>query len=175
MAVLTSLFVLLGVAAITAMIGVLSTALLISVLAQKLELSRSEKYVHNFVLNMKIAKERKNQAANVIKSVLKIWYLKRKNRLTSNEYIKAQRRLFRSINFNQQLKQEQKKLVDNCIGIPELIVMQRQINDKTDENTQTLTIMKLKVDKIEEKLIDMDQTMTKIQDTLHLLLNRISQ
>jgi hypothetical protein len=111
----------------------------------------------------------------VIKSVLKIWYLKRKNRLTSNEYIKAQRRLFRSINFNQQLKQEQKKLVDNCIGIPELIVMQRQINDKTDENTQTLTIMKLKVDKIEEKLIDMDQTMTKIQDTLHLLLNRISQ
>ena len=157
------------------MIGVLSTALLISVLAQKLELSRSEKYVHNFVLNMKIAKERKNHAANVIKFVLKLWFLKRKHQPTSNEYIKAQRGLVRSMHFNQQLKQEQKKLIDSCIGIPELVVMQRETNDKIRENTQTLLIMNLKVDKIEEKLGDMNHAITNIQDTLHLLLNRIEQ
>jgi hypothetical protein len=39
------------------LLGILSTALIISVLAQKLELSRSEKYVHNFVLNIELAKE----------------------------------------------------------------------------------------------------------------------
>jgi len=166
---------LLGVAAITAMIGVLSTALLISVLAQKLELSRSEKYVHNFVLNMKIAKERKTHAANVIKFVLKLWFLKRKRQPTSNEYIQAQRGLVRSMHFNQQLKQEQKKLIDNCTGLPELVLMQHDTNDRTRENTQTLSIMKFKVDKIEEKLTDMNQAITNIQNTLHLLLNRIQQ
>jgi hypothetical protein len=166
---------LLGVASITALIGVLSTALLVSVLAQKLELSRSEKYVHNFVLNMKMAKERKNQAANIIKFILKLWLLKRKHQLTSNEYIQTQRGLVRSMHFNQQLKQEQKKLIDNCTGLPELVLMQHDTNDRTRENTQTLAIMKFKVDKIEEKLADMNDAITNIQNTLHLLLNRIQQ
>jgi hypothetical protein len=166
---------LLGVAAITAMIGVLSTALLISVLAQKLELSRSEKYVHNFVLNMKIAKERKTHAANVIKFVLKLWFLKRKHQPTSNEYIQAQRGLVRSMHFNQQLKQKQKKLIDSCIGIPELVLMQRETNEKIRENTQTLVIIKLKIEKNQEKLGQMNHAITNIQNTLHLLFNRIQQ
>ncbi|CAF0800119.1 unnamed protein product [Adineta steineri] len=121
-------------------------------------------------------KERKNHAANIIKYIFKLWFLKKKQQQpTSNEYIKAQRELVRSIHFNQQLKLEQKKLVDSCIGIPELVVIQRQTNDKTRENTQTLAIMKLKMNKIEEQLGEMNHAITNIQNTLHLLLNRISQ
>jgi hypothetical protein len=51
---------------------------LIAVLAQKLILNRWEKYVHNFVLNIELAKERRIEAANVIKYALKLWLLKRK-------------------------------------------------------------------------------------------------
>ncbi|CAF1417117.1 unnamed protein product [Adineta steineri] len=164
-----------SVAGITAMIGLLSTAFLVSVLSQKLKLSRSEKYVHIFVLNMQMLKERKNHAANIIKFIFKLWLLKKKHQPTSNEYIKAQRELVRSMHFNQQLKLGQKKLVDSCIGIPELVVIQRQTNDQTCENTQTLAIMKLKMNKIEEQLGEMNHAITNIQNTLHLLLNRISQ
>ncbi|CAF4244027.1 unnamed protein product, partial [Adineta steineri] len=164
-----------NVAGITAMIGLLSTAFLVSVLSQKLKLSRSEKYVHIFVLNMQMLKERKNHAANIIKFIFKLWLLKKKHQPTSNEYIKAQRELVRSMHFNQQLKLGQKKLVDSCIGIPELVVIQRQTNDQTCENTQTLAIMKLKMNKIEEQLGEMNHAITNIQNTLHLLLNRISQ
>ncbi len=53
--------------------------------------------------------------------------------------------------------------------------MQRETNDKIRENTQTLLIMKLKVDKTEEKLGDMNHAITNIQNTLQLLLNRIEQ
>jgi len=155
--------------------GILSTALIISVLAQKLELSRSEKYVHNFVLNIELAKERKVQAANVVKFALQVWYLQQKNRLTSSQYIKAQRRLFRSIHFIQQIKQEQKKLIDNCLGFPELITTQRETNVKTQVNTQKSIIMKSKMDTIEQKLADMNQTMVNIQNTLNVVLNKISQ
>jgi chromosome condensin MukBEF ATPase and DNA-binding subunit MukB len=79
------------------------------------------------------------------------------------------------MHFNQQLKQEQRKLVDNCVGLPELLTIQRETSDKTQENTERLTIMKLKVDQIEGQLADINQTMTNIQNTLTLLLNRILQ
>ncbi len=129
--------------------------------------------MHNFVLNIGLAKERKIQAANVIKYAIKLWYLKRTHRPTSFEYIKIQRRLLRSIHLNQQLKQEQRKLVDNCIGLSELLTIERKTNDKIQENTERLTLMKLKVDQIEGQLADINQTMTNIQNTLTLLLNRI--
>jgi hypothetical protein len=164
---------LLGVAAITGLIGVLSTALLISVLAQKLMLTRSEKYVHNFVLKIGLAKECKNQSANVVKYALKLWFLKRKHRFSSMQCITVQRKLFRSILDNQLLKQEQRQLVDNCVGLPELLTTQRETNDRGQENTQRLTIMQLKVEKIEEKLMDINQTMFNIHNTLNVLLNKM--
>ncbi|CAF3485260.1 unnamed protein product [Rotaria sp. Silwood1] len=163
------------IASIIGLIGVLSTALLISVLADKLKLTRSEKYVHNFVLNIELAKKRNNQAANIIKFVIKVWYLKRKHQCTSAEYIRVQQKLFRSIRFIQKLKQKQGKLIDNCIGLQEIIMIQRETNSKTEENAEQLTIMKSKVDKIDENLVDINHTMISIEKTLNLLLNKISQ
>ncbi|CAF3477244.1 unnamed protein product [Rotaria sp. Silwood1] len=55
------------VAAMTGLVGIFSTALLIAVLTQKLLMNRWEKYVHNFVLDIELAKKRKINAANVIK------------------------------------------------------------------------------------------------------------
>ena len=81
----------------------------------------------------------------MIKCALRVWYLKRKYRPISDEYIKAQRRLVRSIHFNQQLKQEQTKLVDNCIGFPELLTTQREINVEIRQNTHRSIIMQLKM------------------------------
>lgn len=161
------------IAGMIGLFGILSTALLTSVLAQKLALSRSEKYVHNFVLNIELAKQRRHQAANVVKCALKVWYLKRKGRPSSSQFIGAQRNLFRSIHANQQLKQEQKGLVDNCIGLPELITLQREVNGKTKEQTHKSIVMKSKIDQFEKKLSDMDEKMTNIQNTLNLLLDRI--
>ncbi|CAF3950266.1 unnamed protein product [Adineta steineri] len=159
-----------SIAAITALIGVLSTALLISVLAQKLELTRSEKYVHNFVLNIGLGKERQIQAANIIKYAIKRWYLNRKHQSLTSEYIKIQRRLYRSIHFNQRLKREQKKVIDSCIGLPELITAQRESNDKIKK----LMSMEVKVDRIEKNVADMNTTMNSIRNTLDLLLNKIT-
>ncbi|CAF5092970.1 unnamed protein product, partial [Rotaria sp. Silwood1] len=45
------------VAAMTGLVGIFSTALLIAVLTQKLLMNRWEKYVHNFVLDIELAKK----------------------------------------------------------------------------------------------------------------------
>jgi hypothetical protein len=167
-------FVFIGVAAVVALVGVLSTALLISVLTQKLELSRSEKYVHNFVLKIGLAEDQKIQAANVMKFAIKLWYLKRKQLSASLEYTKTQRRLFRAIHFNKRLKQKQQKLVDNCIGLPELLTVQRETRDRTEDTAQLLATMSSKIEKIESELAWTSQTMTNIRSTLGLLLDRMS-
>ncbi|CAF3827993.1 unnamed protein product [Rotaria sordida] len=166
------------IAAIIGLVGVFSTALVIAVLAQKLLLDRCEKYVHNFVMNIELAKEHKIQAANVIKFTVKVWYMKNKHiSLSSIRYLQAQRRLFQSIHLLQQVKQEQGKLIDNCVGHIDLLTIQRKTHAQTYETKEQLKTMKIKIDKIEEKLIEMNtninNTTNDIQKTLNILLNTV--
>ena len=156
----------------TGLIGVFSTALLISVLAQKLQLTRSEKYVHHFDLNLQLAKERRCEAANIIKFAVKVWYLKRRYRRTSRQCLQAERKLFRSIHTNQRLEQVQRKLTDNCLGLPELLNLQRDVSMKTEDTAECLLEMQTKIKDIDEKLLRIDHSVIDIQKTLHLLLNR---
>lgn len=63
--------------AITGAIGVGITALLVAVLAQKLEQTRAEKYVHSFVSRLELDKTQKHAAANVIKNAMRLWRMKK--------------------------------------------------------------------------------------------------
>jgi hypothetical protein len=156
------------------LVGVFSTALVIAVLAQKLALDRWEKYVHNFVLNTELAKQRKVQAANIVKHAIKVWVLKRKDRSRSSiRYHLAQRRLYESIYLVQKFKKEQRKLIDNCVGLIDLLTIQRTTSIKTDENAQQMMIMENKIDNIEEKLVGMNNVINDIQKTLNILLTRV--
>jgi hypothetical protein len=143
--------------------GLFLSALVISVLAQKLVLSRWEKYVHNFVLNMDLTKQRKNEAANIIKYAVKVWYLKRKDRQKCMKCIKAQWKLFRSIRIMQGVKQDQRRLVDSCVVLADVFTLQCDGNNKTDKLVEQMNTMNIAVDKIEG-------TMNNIQSTLNQLL-----
>jgi len=157
---------------VIALFGLSSSALLISVVAQKLQLTRWEKYVHNFVSDIELTRERRNQAANVIKFAIKVWYLKRKNNHRSLQYFKAQRLLFKSIHYLQKIKCNQRKLNDNCLGLVELTNIQRYTSIKTKRILKEVTTIKFTIDKIEEKIVNMNNTMNNIQSTLNLLLDK---
>lgn len=60
----------------TGFMGVGTTALLVAVLARKLEQTRSERYVFNMVTRIQIENRRKAAAANVIKSCINLWRVK---------------------------------------------------------------------------------------------------
>ncbi|CAF0830543.1 unnamed protein product [Rotaria sp. Silwood1] len=164
-----------GIAAITGIIGVFSTALLVAVISQKLELTRSEKYVHNFVANIELAKAHKNQAANVVKFGWKVWFLKRKGKHMFIQYIQAQRKLLTSIHYIRKIKQEQRKLTDNCVTLLELYTVQRSTSTTTDETSQKVILMEHKIDTIEDHLIELNQGMINLQDKINILLDRIQQ
>jgi len=156
-------------------IGVFSTALLVAVISQKLELTRSEKYVHNFVANIQLAKIYKNQAANVVKYGWKVWFLKRKGKHMIIHYIQAQRKLLTSIHYMRKIKQQQRKLNENCITLLELYTLQTSTNTVADETSQKVLLMENKVDKMEDKLIEINQGMIILQDKINILLDRIPQ
>ncbi|CAF4147922.1 unnamed protein product, partial [Rotaria sordida] len=162
------------------LVGVFSTALVIAVLAQKLLLDRCEKYVHNFVMNIELAKERKIQAANVIKFAFQVWHLKKKNIPESYiGYLQAQRRLFQSTHLLHEIRQKREKLIDNCVDHIDLLAIQRNTSVQIYEVIEPLKTMKVKVDKIEEKLIEMNtninNTINDIQKTLNILSEKFSK
>ena len=154
------------------MIGILSSALLISVLAQKLLFNRWEKYVHNFVLNIELAKTRKHQAANVIKFAMKVWFLKRKQKSSSIHHLKAQWKLFRSIHTLQQVKDERRKLVDGCLVLADVFNLQRAGDERMVAIGQDLSAMKLIIEQWEHQLNNLNQTMKSIQQTLGSVSHR---
>jgi uncharacterized protein YpiB (UPF0302 family) len=131
--------------------------------------------VHNFVASIELAKSHKHQAANVVKYGWKVWFLRRKGKQMVIEYIQAQRKLLTSIHLVRKIKQRERKLADNYVSLLELYTVQRSTSETTDEMSQRVILMEHKVDKMEDRLIEINQGMVTLQDKLNILLDRITQ
>jgi hypothetical protein len=157
----------LGIAAFIGIFG-----LLIAIIAQKLVLTREEKYVHTFVLNTKLAVKRKNEAANVIKFAIKVWYLKRHGKYKSIQYFQTRRKLSRSIHYLQQIRQEQRTLHDRCVGYIELMNIQRETQVQTEETIEKIVALKTEITEIKVEMYNMHRSMHTLQKTLNTLLDK---
>jgi hypothetical protein len=132
--------------------------------------------VHSFVLNTELAKQHKAQAANIIKHALRIWIWERTNKpLSSIQHLEEQRKLFRSIDIIHHIKQKERKLIDNNIGLPEIVTLQRETNTTTDKTMQKLTHLELKIDSLEDQINNVNYTMNSIQTTLDLLVDKVTK
>ncbi|CAF4424139.1 unnamed protein product, partial [Rotaria sp. Silwood2] len=109
-------------ATMTSCLGVMTGAFLVAILSQKLLLSRWEKYIYNFVLKVELAKAQKYHAANIIQYGWKSWRLTGMGMQQSIEYVNTQRKLFEEVSTMQQIKQGQRALANNVIGLAELMI-----------------------------------------------------
>ncbi len=157
------------------MIGLLLSALIIAILTRKLLLTREEKYVYTFGLNTILAKKHKNQAANIIKFAMKVWFLKRHDKSTWFQCFQAQRKLFRSIHALQQIRQEQRSLVDSCVGFPELINSQHNTHVQTEEAIDQIVAIKIDVKEIKDELNNLNRTLYTLQNTMNILLRKATE
>ncbi|XP_043566795.1 small conductance calcium-activated potassium channel protein 2-like isoform X2 [Chiloscyllium plagiosum] len=62
-----------GVCLLTGIMGAGCTALVVAVVARKLELTKAEKHVHNFMMDTQLSKRVKNAAANVLRETWLIY------------------------------------------------------------------------------------------------------
>lgn len=74
-----------GICLVVGVMGAASTALVVAVVARKLELTKAEKHVHNFMMDTQLTKRVKNAAANVLRET---WLIYKNTKLVSWNLIK---------------------------------------------------------------------------------------
>ncbi|XP_052798308.1 small conductance calcium-activated potassium channel protein 2-like isoform X2 [Mya arenaria] len=117
----------------TGLMGVGTTALLVAVLARKLEQTRSERYVFNMVSRIQIEKRRKTAAANVIKSVIQLWMVRKYSSEDKALKRKYMDHLKASIRQLRTAKMEKAHIDEFNVGILEVSETVNRISDTFDK------------------------------------------
>ena len=143
-----------GIAVLTGIFGAGVTALVVAVLARKLELSRAEKYVHNFVIDVELDKRYKHAAANILKAGWLVYKNKKMGKL--GKVLRYQRKLLRAIHSIRDVKQGQHRLQENTISVVEMFKTQSTIDTSVrniDSNTADMTT---RIERLEQRLESID-------------------
>ncbi|XP_030676292.1 small conductance calcium-activated potassium channel protein 1 isoform X1 [Nomascus leucogenys] len=126
-----------GVCLLTGIMGAGCTALVVAVVARKLELTKAEKHVHNFMMDTQLTKRVKNAAANVLRET---WLIYKHTRLVKKpdqaRVRKHQRKFLQAIHQAQKLRSvkiEQGKLNDQANTLTDLAKTQSVMYDLVSE------------------------------------------
>uniref|UniRef100_A0A4W2HQF9 Potassium calcium-activated channel subfamily N member 1 n=2 Tax=Bos indicus x Bos taurus TaxID=30522 RepID=A0A4W2HQF9_BOBOX len=115
-----------GVCLLTGIMGAGCTALVVAVVARKLELTKAEKHVHNFMMDTQLTKRVKNAAANVLRET---WLIYKHTRLVKKpdqaRVRKHQRKFLQAIHQLRSVKIEQGKLNDQTNTLADLAKVRR--------------------------------------------------
>ncbi|KAH3771229.1 small conductance calcium-activated potassium channel protein 2-like [Dreissena polymorpha] len=117
----------------TALMGVVTLALMVAVLAQKLEQTRSEKYVFNMMSRIQVEKRRKTAAANVIKALIHLWMVRKYSsgdKSLARRYSDQLKTALRQLRI---AKREKAHIDDFNVGIIEVSETVNRIHDRVDK------------------------------------------
>ncbi|ESO98184.1 hypothetical protein LOTGIDRAFT_114691 [Lottia gigantea] len=148
----------------TGLMGVGITALLVAVLAQKLEQTRSEKYVHTFVNRVKLDNAQKHAASNVIKQVLSLWRIKRRGIKDDKYRIRVYGKMLQALREMRAARNGKAIIGETSIGI---IEVSKSVNDVFDITETIQTEQR----EIKSRLDGLENTVKTINDKLDIILN----
>lgn len=154
-----------GIAVLTGIMGTGCTALVVAVLARKLELSQAEKYVHDFVIEIELGNKLKVEAANIVKCGWKLYKFHRIANKTKQEekmVLHLQTKLLHAIYNIRELKNRRRRLTDNAVTLVE-------VNKSQYEVSRAINSVKLRQISLEEKILSMESTINLIYEKMCLL------
>ncbi|XP_022240273.1 small conductance calcium-activated potassium channel protein-like isoform X2 [Limulus polyphemus] len=158
-----------GISVTMGLMGAGCTALVVAVIARKLELTRAEKHVHNFMMDTQLCKRLKNAAANVLRET---WFIykntKLVKRVSASKVRTHQRKFLLAIYSLRKVKIDQRKLLDNSSTITDMAKTQTTVHEIVSDISQRQDILSDRVTSLEEKL-------GCIQEQLHSLPELITQ
>lgn len=158
-----------GIAVTTGIMGAGCTALLVAVVSRKLELTRAEKHVHNFMMDTQLTKRLKNSAANVLRETWLIYkHTKLVKRVNPGRVRTHQRKFLLAIYSLRKVKMDQRKLMDNANTITDMAKTQNTVYEIVSE-------MNTRQDVMEERLSTLEEKLTLLQETLEALPEAISR
>uniref|UniRef100_A0A8C4TWT9 Potassium calcium-activated channel subfamily N member 3 n=1 Tax=Falco tinnunculus TaxID=100819 RepID=A0A8C4TWT9_FALTI len=142
-----------GVCLLTGIMGAGCTALVVAVVARKLELTKAEKHVHNFMMDTQLTKRIKNAAANVLRETWLIYkHTKLLKKIDHAKVRKHQRKFLQAIHQLRSVKMEQRKLSDQANTLVDLSKMQNVMYDLITELNDRSEDLEKQISSLESKL-----------------------
>ncbi|XP_061230780.1 small conductance calcium-activated potassium channel protein 1 [Neopsephotus bourkii] len=142
-----------GVCLLTGIMGAGCTALVVAVVARKLELTKAEKHVHNFMMDTQLTKRVKNAAANVLRETWLIYkHTKLVKKIDHAKVRKHQRKFLQAIHQLRSVKMEQRKLNDQANTLVDLAKTQNIMYDMVSELQERHEDLEKRLGALESKL-----------------------
>ncbi|KAM9167997.1 small conductance calcium-activated potassium channel protein 2 isoform 1-T1 [Mergus octosetaceus] len=142
-----------GVCLLTGIMGAGCTALVVAVVARKLELTKAEKHVHNFMMDTQLTKRVKNAAANVLRET---WLIYKNTKLVKKidhaKVRKHQRKFLQAIHQLRSVKMEQRKLNDQANTLVDLAKTQNIMYDMISDLNERSEDFEKRIVTLETKL-----------------------
>uniref|UniRef100_A0A2K5WM13 Intermediate conductance calcium-activated potassium channel protein 4 n=1 Tax=Macaca fascicularis TaxID=9541 RepID=A0A2K5WM13_MACFA len=134
----------------TGVMGVCCTALLVAVVARKLEFNKAEKHVHNFMMDIQYTKEMKESAARVLQEA---WmFYKHTRRKESRAARRHQRRLLAAINAFRQVRLKHRKLQEQVNSMVDISKMHMILYDLQQNLSSSHRALEKQIDTLAGKL-----------------------
>ncbi|XP_068613150.1 small conductance calcium-activated potassium channel protein 2 [Brachionichthys hirsutus] len=144
-----------GVCLLTGIMGAGCTALVVAVVARKLELTKAEKHVHNFMMDTQLTKRIKNAAANVLRETWLIYKHTKLKKIDHSRVRKHQRKFLQAIHQLRSVKMEQRKLSDQANTLVDLSKMQSvmyelmsELNDRSEDLERQMLSLEQRVEQL---------------------------
>ncbi|XP_076801718.1 uncharacterized protein LOC143446111 [Clavelina lepadiformis] len=158
-----------SVCLLTGIMGAACTALVVAVVARKLELTKAEKHVHNFMMDTQLSKRVKNAAANVLRETWLIYkYTKLADKLDSRKIRRHQRKFLHAIYQLRSFKMEQRKLNDQANTLIDFAKMQIRVSDMLSDITS-------RNETVEDRVYQIDARLESLEDQVHKLPALLSE
>ncbi|KAL0271672.1 UNVERIFIED_CONTAM: hypothetical protein PYX00_008689 [Menopon gallinae] len=158
-----------GIAVSTGMMGAGCTALLVAVVSRKMELTRAEKHVHNFMMDTQLTKRLKNAAANVLRETWLIYkYTRLVKRVNPGRVRTHQRKFLLAIYALRKVKMDQRKLMDNANTVTDMAKTQNSVYEIVSD-------MSSRQDTLEERLTSLEDKLSAIQEQVECLPDVLSR
>ncbi|TRY64957.1 hypothetical protein DNTS_024638 [Danionella cerebrum] len=173
-----------GVCLLTGIMGAGCTALVVAVVARKLELTKAEKHVHNFMMDTQLCKRVKNTAANVLRETWLIYkHTKLVKKIDHSKVRKHQRKFLQAIHQLRSVKMEQRKLNDQANTLVDLAKTQNvmydlvsELQERSEELEKRIGYLETKLDSINSSLQALPGLLSQaIQQQQHRLLDGLTQ
>ncbi|XP_014481819.1 PREDICTED: small conductance calcium-activated potassium channel protein [Dinoponera quadriceps] len=159
-----------GIAVSTGMMGAGCTALLVAVVSRKLELTRAEKHVHNFMMDTQLTKRLKNAAANVLRETWLIYkHTRLVKRVNPGRVRTHQRKFLLAIYALRKVKMDQRKLMDNANTITDMAKTQNTVYEIVSDMSTRQDTLEERLEGVESRLAGLDEKLTSLQGQLELL------
>jgi potassium intermediate/small conductance calcium-activated channel subfamily N protein 3 len=164
-----------GIAVFSGLTGAGCTALAVAVIARKLELTRAEKHVHNFMMDTQLTKRLKNAAANVLRETWLIYKNTKLVRKVNPSKVRTHQRNFLVAIYSlRKVKMDQRKLMDNANTVTDMAKTLNTVFEIISDITGQHEVLESKFIELEKRLDLQAECLLSMNDKLDTLLGKLS-